>query len=773
MEYEDQTEVFPSLQSFETASAREVVVDSDFSEIINDELTHQKNYIELENVKETTLSISDDLPQFEYIANTDGIGIVPTEEITFELVETQSDDLNIASTDGIRKVPMEEKPVELVEKQNNDLQCGKQISEEMFDPDKENEQEQHKNPDYSDINGINKTENNDSKKDKKNRKFYVPQLWEPCKLSCRQKCRERLTENERKIIFKNYHELNFREKRLFLDKHIVKRDIKYRKADADTPRKFSVVYNLPNVKIKSKSQNVLTDSQSQNNIVIENCTNQESVEDELQLVNLSDSPPKTKNIIVVCKSMFMNTLGLKSDSIITDYLKRTVNDLPVDLKDKRGQKRAEMISAIAEKHYEDIKRHIDSYHPQVSHYNLEHAPKRRYLPCDITIREMYKDFISKVYNISYETYRKVFDKENIGFGSPTQDECGVCSIYKNHVHENNVPTISISAGSAESEQVEAEKSSCEICQKYEIHKTRYTVARQKYNEDSTKKWTSDFEIFSVDMQKILILPKMTIKKSVFVSRLVVFHETFANLQAGKENKCVLWHEAIRGRNGPDVVSAFYNVLKRLNNETKHVIFWTDNCTAQNKNWTLFTACVIFVNEAWGPETITFKYFEPGHSFMKADSIHGLIGKKWKHTPEVLDYEDLVHLIESSNKLNRVVNLRSEDFLTFENGCQARKKGTELPKLNDIKCVQFVKGSKKLLFKYELEQETFSEVSFLKPKLKIELPHQVTTDRGINQSKKDIIIKELVDCMPQRKQLFWKNLPSRENVEDLGISAAQI
>ncbi|KAK4879290.1 hypothetical protein RN001_007436 [Aquatica leii] len=36
--------------------------------------------------------------------------------------------------------------------------------------------------------------------------------------------------------------------------------------------------------------------------------------------------------------MFINTLGLRSDSVITDYLKRTVNDLPVDLKDKRGQK---------------------------------------------------------------------------------------------------------------------------------------------------------------------------------------------------------------------------------------------------------------------------------------------------------------------------------------------------------------------------------------------------------------------------------------------------
>ena len=60
------------------------------------------------------------------------------------------------------------------------------------------------------------------------------------------------------------------------------------------------------------------------------------------------------------------------------------------------------------------------------------------------------------------------------------------------------------------------------------------------------------------MQKVLTLPKMTIKNSFFVSRLLVFHETFANLKSKGRNKCVLWHEAVLERNGPDVVSAYYN-----------------------------------------------------------------------------------------------------------------------------------------------------------------------------------------------------------------------
>ncbi|KAF5281723.1 hypothetical protein FQR65_LT14563 [Abscondita terminalis] len=749
LEYVDQTEVFPGPELFETSSAK-AVVDSDLLKEANEYFATghssvKKHYVELKNftvinseneeiISSNTATLNNPDTLLDLNTNSDGIEIIPTEDTVVEQIEIQSDYLNV------------------------DRECA----EEVLDIDKENKNGQEENLDFNNTNKHKKTDHKDLKHPKKTKKRYEPQLLETCKRSCRQNCYERFNDNERKIIFRNYNDLNFREKRLFLDKHIVKNDIKYRKVDANVPRRFSIIYNLPNVKIKSRPENILSDSQSKTNIIIEDVVNVNSLDVEPLLVeNFPDSQSETKSMIVVCKSMFMNTLGLRSDSIITDYLKRTINDLPVDLKDKRGQKRAETVRAIAEKNYTDIKNHINSYHPQVSHYNLEHAPNRRYLPCDITIRDMYKDFIEKVYKISY--------KENIGFASPTQDECGMCSTYKNHAHEN-APTNSTSTVCEEPGQTKI--TICDICKKYDIHKIRYTVARKQYNEDSSKKWTSDFEIFSVDMQKILILPKMTIKNSFFVSRLVVIHETFANLQAGHENKCVLWHEAIRGRNGPDVVSAFYNVLKRLNNHTKHVIFWADNCTAQNKNWTLYTSCVIFVNELWGPDTITFKYFEPGHSFMKADSVHGLIGKKWKHTPEVLDYEDLVHLIESSNKLNKVVNLRVEDFLEFENGCQTRKKGSELPKLNDLKCVQFVKGSKKLFFKSELEQESFSEVLFLKPKFKLNLPKQVATDRGVNQAKKDIIIKELIQHMPPRKQIFWKNLPSREDVEDLGISVAQ-
>ena len=87
----------------------------------------------------------------------------------------------------------------------------------------------------------------------------------------------------------------------------------------------------------------------------------------------------------------------------------------------------------------------------------------------------------------------------------------------------------------------------------------------------------------------------------------------------------MWHEGIKGRKAGDVASAFVKFL--VETGEKMPVLWADNCAGQNKNWVLFTALIATVNNDWGPEDITIKYLESGHTFMAADSVHGVIGKK--------------------------------------------------------------------------------------------------------------------------------------------------
>ena len=117
----------------------------------------------------------------------------------------------------------------------------------------------------------------------------------------------------------------------------------------------------------------------------------------------------------------------------------------------------------------------------------------------------------------------------------------------------------------------------------------------------------------------MVLPKLTTKEHLFVSRFVTFNEKFASKTPGKLDYCILWHEAIAGRKALDVASSFLQLIRQCNED--HISLRADNCSCQNKNWYLFTGLVQCVN-TWGPETITIKYLQKGHTLMAAYAIHG-------------------------------------------------------------------------------------------------------------------------------------------------------
>lgn len=107
------------------------------------------------------------------------------------------------------------------------------------------------------------------------------------------------------------------------------------------------------------------------------------------------------------------------------------------------------------------------------------------------------------------------------------------------------------------------------------------------------------------MQKVMIILKMTIKNSYFVSRMVVFNEIFASLQKiGKIYVyCVLWNESVSGRRSSAVTSTYLNIIKISDPSVNNFIFWADNCAGQNKNWLLFSTFVWIVNQKWGADVL--------------------------------------------------------------------------------------------------------------------------------------------------------------------------
>ena len=81
-----------------------------------------------------------------------------------------------------------------------------------------------------------------------------------------------------------------------------------------------------------------------------------------------------------------------------------------------------------------IKKHIKSYHPQVSHYRKKHPPHRRYLDSCLTITDMWHHYNSNHKKVSYQTYKNAFEEEKITFGPP-QGDCDQCKHLVSHLKQ--------------------------------------------------------------------------------------------------------------------------------------------------------------------------------------------------------------------------------------------------------------------------------------------------------------------------------------------------
>jgi len=366
----------------------------------------------------------------------------------------------------------------------------------------------------------------------------------------------------------------------------------------------------------------------------------------------------------------------------------------------------------------------------------------------VYVAALWRDFAEKFTDltVSYELYRRVFEEENIAFGQPSQDDCEICQQTDRHSKQ----------------QLEDHNAdNCMICISSKEHLERARKARREYQDqhsDITNK------TYTADMQKIILLPKLTIKQHFFVSRLVVFNETFACLNEGQKDLAMLWHEAINGRTAANVAAAYVKCLEM--SDSDRITIWADNCCGQNKNWTLYTTLCHCVNQEWGPREVSVKYLEKGHTYMKADSVHGSIGKKLKKQAEVLTFPDFVDLVDTAGKSIKPVVLETTDFHEFTAQNRTRKtKHLTLPLLSTICCATFRKDSRLMFFKTDFDQEEQS-VDFLTPKCDVKtFPPSRGIPRGIKICKKEGILKLLND-IPSTKKKFWLDLPTNEASIDL-------
>uniref|UniRef100_A0A2A4J600 DUF7869 domain-containing protein n=1 Tax=Heliothis virescens TaxID=7102 RepID=A0A2A4J600_HELVI len=563
----------------------------------------------------------------------------------------------------------------------------------------------------------------------------------PCQDKCIRKCTVNINEEQRQIIWDNYWNLDIQRRRDFISRNVENNRIAIRYSNS-TKRNHTYTYRLLNHR--------------------------------------------------VCKTMFLRTLGYTNDQAVVAVLKANfkMSKTPDSAKisaapDLRGRHKPK--HSFSDEYLNEIDSFIELFHPASSHYRLEHAPNRRYLPTGLTLTQMFQ-FLKKHLErqnkqpCSWSAFHKRIKIKNISTQQPVQDKCPKCE-----AHDVAHPKPRLPRDENVTDHL-CHECNCEFCILFPQHLENKNISRAHMNADSkdAEKMNSGIAIFTVDMQKCITMPQLNNKDFFFSRKLNLFNETFAGI--GKGNKpatAMLWHEGESGRKAYDVATAYVLFLKMYCRDDKTVILYADNCNAQNKNKILYSALLRIINDCSNDiQTIKIEYLEPGHTYMSADSVHGAITNKINKSGNLYDLDDYVETFKKPRK-NLTPHVHDhKEVMLFTSELK-----TVFPRnynISNFKIVEFRRGQPKLFVKNNYQADDFKELDVLTKALKKEIMNTVgkevdmfknvarrTEAEGISKKKKDDLIK-LLKFMPKSRHKFYENLLVNENItQDLDESASEI
>ena len=153
---------------------------------------------------------------------------------------------------------------------------------------------------------------------------------------------------------------------------------------------------------------------------------------------------------------------------------------------------------------------------------------------------MFKDFCSRHEDVKifYAYYYKKGKKMNISFVKLGEEECERCDIHDKHLEDiHKLDKHELSKPDENGKNRKPTSFDCADCADFELHIKTAAEAREIYREKKNREWTDNKKAGSVDMQKVIMLPRLPgLKVVVFCKRIVVFNKTFAPAGSSKNGK---------------------------------------------------------------------------------------------------------------------------------------------------------------------------------------------------------------------------------------------
>ena len=346
--------------------------------------------------------------------------------------------------------------------------------------------------------------------------------------------------------------------------------------------------------------------------------------------------------IGVCLQMFLKVFGITEKKARTvlkkKYEQRPMGHGGVGKPSNRG-------TVLSDDTKKKVLNHLNRFPTVPSHYRRKETNKR-YFESDMTIATMYRLFKEEhpEVKIHLTTYSKIVKTLNIGFYKPKNDQCSLCTSYKNT------------------------KKTDDDVRLVNEHEDRKNMCRQAKDKDKARaKNDSKFTAFIIDLEAVQNCPKAKTGEFYYVSKISCYNLSVYDLKSDGK-LCYLWDQTKGARGSDEIGSCILNTLRNVEQGIEEVVIWADTCTGQNRNKENSAAVLHFLNEEQGHSVakVHFKYFERGHNQSEVDTIHQLIEKATKNQEVYIPsrYGELVRSSCSRNPI-KTLKLATVDYPVYD------------------------------------------------------------------------------------------------------------
>lgn len=373
------------------------------------------------------------------------------------------------------------------------------------------------------------------------------------------KCYE-ITEADRQEIFKDlWSKMNWDKRKVFVSNTVFTREPKRKTTEGNSRRSHSLAYHL-------------------------------------QIRN---------HLLVVCKTMYLNTTGLGQWSI-ADWSAKSQHGV-IEQHLTAVASRAPRENSNTDR-LEFLKKFVTLLNKLPSHYCRKTTNKLYLEQTFTTYQSLYNVYKSSCENegidaLTINKMKDVLSEMNVSLFRPRKDQCDVCLAYTNkHLTENE----------------------------YEVHQNEKKKARDEKNRDKTKALNGGCHVLTMDVQAVKLSPMTKANALYYRTKLCNHNFTIYNL-ATNDATCNWFDETISDGSASTFASFLVHYLESNfleKGDNRPIIIFSDGCTAQNRN-VIMSNALLSLAEKYNVEIIQ-KYLTKGHSQMECDSVHSTIENALKN-----------------------------------------------------------------------------------------------------------------------------------------------